>query len=434
MLRKVHRRLTFLCAGITSLILVTMSCLSLSISEDSLNKSQYLSFQRDMSTLASDFKQLTVITHEWLSRLETGGLYQVYVTDNGIPFLFNSKISHTVKEEEYLEIRHYYETAFKSAKAEAGTGNKLRQDLFSYTASTGSRFYVCCISLPGIKGTTELMVLSPLTRLDTQIHEQRLLYFWMNLAAICCLLLFSWLFTRLLLAPVEKNRKQQVQFIAAASHELRAPLAVILSCVSASKKASPDEREGFLGTIENEGLRMNKLINDMLLLSQADNHTFHIHLEAMEADTKLIDLYEGFLPMAKERQITLDLHLPVEAFLPCLCDEVRFCQVITVLLHNAISYTPEGGHILLSLLPDTPAAGKFTIAVADNGDGIPDDEKENIFQRFYRMDSSRWAKDHSGLGLSIAAEIVRALNGSITVTDTPGGGSTFLVVLSAQEV
>ena len=70
------------------------------------------------------------------------------------------------------------------------------------------------------------------------------------------------------------------------------------------------------------------------------------------------------------------------------------------------------------------------LLVSDNGIGIPDDKKEHIFERFYRADQSRSDKDHFGLGLCIAAEIVAAHNGQLLVSDTPGGGSTFTVVLS----
>ena len=94
--------------------------------------------------------------------------------------------------------------------------------------------------------------------------------------------------------------------------------------------------------------------------------------------------------------------------------------------NNAISYTPEGGHIYVSL---AWKKGKFLISVADTGAGIPDSEKDKVFDRFYRSEKSRSQKGHFGLGLAIAYEITKAHNGSIYVSDTPNGGATFTVIL-----
>lgn len=218
--------------------------------------------------------------------------------------------------------------------------------------------------------------------------------------------------------------------MAAASHELRTPLAVILSCVSAVKKAAPEEKEGFLATISSEGQRMSRLINDMLLLSQADAHTFPVCPKPTECDTLLLNSYEAFEPMAREKDISMTISLPPAGLPPCLCDGERFNQITAILLHNSISYTPKGGTISLSLSLNTVKKPEhLTLSVADSGIGIPDEEKEKIFRRFYRLDQSRSEKDHFGLGLSIAFEIVRSLDGTIRVTDTPGGGSTFSVCL-----
>ena len=105
----------------------------------------------------------------------------------------------------------------------------------------------------------------------------------------------------------------------------------------------------------------------------------------------------------------------------------RMEQILAILLDNAISYTPPQGKISLSL---QSSPGKFTLQVSDNGNGIPDSEKEAVFDRFYRQDKSHKDKSHFGLGLCIAWEIVHMHKGKIWVEDTPGGGSTFVVVLN----
>ncbi len=171
---------------------------------------------------------------------------------------------------------------------------------------------------------------------------------------------------------------------------------------------------------------MSALVSDMLTLSGSDSHHFSIRLQPIELDTLFMNSYEAFEPLAKEKSISLSIHLPEHALPLCNADPERISQVISILLHNAISYTPKGGKIELSL---SYQKSHFHISVRDNGIGISDDEKKRVFDRFYRAEKSRSTKEHFGLGLSIAYEIVKAHNGSILVTDTPGGGSTFTVVL-----
>ncbi len=171
---------------------------------------------------------------------------------------------------------------------------------------------------------------------------------------------------------------------------------------------------------------MSSLIDDMLLLSGMEAHTWSVEMRSAELDTLLLETFEAFEPVAAEKSIRLSIKLPETALPPCACDPGRIRQVLSILLHNAVSYTPEQGHICLSLAYD----GKFyRICVADNGIGISDYEKPRIFDRFYRADRSRNQKGHFGLGLSIASEIIKAHQGKILVGDTPGGGSTFTIVL-----
>lgn len=174
-----------------------------------------------------------------------------------------------------------------------------------------------------------------------------------------------------------------------------------------------------------EGMRVSSLVGDMLTLSQSDTNRFTIQKKPVELDTLLMNSYEAFVPLAQDKSISLSVELPEDALPPCSADPERISQVISILLHNAISYTPEHGHITLSLMI---RRDKFHISVTDNGIGISDEDKKRIFDRFYRAEKSRSTKDHFGLGLSIAYEIIKAHNGSISVTDVEGGGSCFTVV------
>ena len=425
MFQKVHFRLAALSGGITVFILLIMSFGYLYISEQGLKSSSFISFQNDMSTLVSNLEQQTVITHEWLAKTENNGKYLIYVIDNGIPFLYNERDT----EEQKLLFRNvwdYYEEQFAVEPALLSYGAYHIEFPFSSELSYRDDYYVCVSVSERNSGTFQVMILFPLDSLNQQIRIQRSLFFTLDILAVIALFLFAWHFTKRLLKPLEENQKRQMQFIAAASHELRTPLAVILSCASASGQAADTEREHFLDSIQSEGLRMSRLIDDMLLLTNADNHSWTIRMEPAELDTLVLDTFEAFEPVAAEKSIRLSVVLPENALPAVSCDQERIRQVLAVLLHNSVSYTPEGGRIRLSLRYD----GKNTcISVEDNGIGIPDSEKPRIFERFYRSDQSRSQKGHFGLGLCIAAEIVRAHHGHILVTDTPGGGSTFTVIL-----
>ena len=104
--------------------------------------------------------------------------------------------------------------------------------------------------------------------------------------------------------------------------------------------------------------------------------------------------------------------------------------MLTILVDNALSYGGEGCHILLEARQNR---GRVELMVADNGPGIPPAQRKRIFERFYRTDPARSKKDHYGLGLSIAREIICLHRGSIRVEETPGGGATFILSLPVRQ-
>ena len=151
-----------------------------------------------------------------------------------------------------------------------------------------------------------------------------------------------------------------------------------------------------------------------------------MHPAEVELDTLLLEVFESFESQAMAHQLRWDICLPSEAIPPCLCDEERIRQLLAILIDNAFSYTPPGGSIRLTLdVSDT----RFRLSVCDNGPGIPDAQKAQIFERFYRADTSRKSKSHFGLGLSIASEIAALHHGRLYAKDTPGGGATFTLEL-----
>ena len=253
----------------------------------------------------------------------------------------------------------------------------------------------------------------------------------MGILAVFALTLVAVTFVSILLAhlitrPVKRAWDQQTQFIASASHELRSPLAVILSSIRAMQDAPPAEAARFRDTIQSEGERMSRLVGDMLSLANADNQSWSIHPAPCELDTLLLEISEKYEPLMRSKKLSLSVELPDEELPPCICDPSRMGQVLGILLDNSLAYVPAGGKIRLSL---SCREAQFLLTVSDNGPGIPDEKKEAVFQRFYRADAARKDKQHFGLGLCIAKEIVLLHKGEIQVQDAPGGGAEFVITL-----
>lgn len=427
--------------------MIFMSLLYLQVSENSLYKNHFASFRNDISTIASSLEQSTYISMQWLAGLEARNAYLIFVTDNDKPFLYNTlktgasgtKGSNDTGSSndlsgQYLlsESLQAYDMMFESETVISYSSNYfgIHHDEYEFTSpSTGEHYYSSLIDIERGQTHSRILILNPLAGLQAQITHQRLLFLLLDLLAALAFSVFSWFFTGRLLKPLQQNHENQMQFIASASHELRTPLSAILATNECCITATPQEQAGFFQTIRKEGRRMNTLIDDLLTLAHSDSGRFLIEKKEVELDTLCTNAYEAFEPLCRQKKLTLSLTLP-DVPLPRLsCDPDRIAQVLSILLHNAVSYTPENGFVSLSLTCRQDRKNLFEITVSDTGVGIPDSDKKRIFSRFYRAEKSRSTKGHFGLGLSIAYEIVASHNGSITVKDAVPKGAEFVVVL-----
>lgn len=435
MYKKIHKHLTFLFTGIASLILIVMSVICLYMSEQALEKNSFLSFSGKMNTLVSNFEQQTTISQEWLAKVSENGTYQIAVYDNGVPLSYTSA---TLSEDTLAlmaEIMEKQDDTIPGTPYENPYSSPHRE--FSYTSRGGADYYACLVRIRRNAGDLTAVILYSTEALSGQLMTTRIRFLCINVAGILLLSVFSWYYTKRLLLPIRKSQERQAAFISAASHELQTPLAVILSCLSAiqcsqdtehspSENSLSEKQIHFLHTIETESRRMSRLVTDLLTLARSDHHTWSFHMKKVDLDTILLNAFEAFQPIAAAHDMTLHIDLPEGPLPACTCDPDRISQVLGILLSNAVSYGSSGGYVKLSLRFQN---GIYDFQVSDNGAGIPDSEKEHIFDRFYRIDSSRSGKEHFGLGLCIAKEIMTAHRGSIHVSDTPGGGATFTVRL-----
>lgn len=422
MFRRLHIQMTFFSALIIGAVILIMTMFCNFIAVRSTQENIWTTFQNNAMSCISHIESQSMITNQWILQAEQNYGISIDIKDNGNS-LYLKKLQGTSAEENiFQKATSVSADSHGLDLSNPGVVNKLTKNVFFQIKD----FYVSTALIPKDQGIVSMIILYPLNSMKHEILLQRLAFFGTAFLAILALSIFSWFFTGKMIAPLEENRQAQTEFIAAASHELRSPLAVILSGISAMKKAEPAEQAHFLSVIEKEGTRMSLLVNDMLSLSNADNHSWKMHPVPCELDTLVLDTYEKYEPLMQEHHMNFSVKLPEEELPLCSCDPERISQVLGILLDNAISYVPEHGKIRITL---TQNAKGFCLSVIDNGPGIPDSAKTSVFRRFYRADSARNNKQHFGLGLCIAYEIITLHQGTITVQDTPGGGSTFLISL-----
>ena len=227
--------------------------------------------------------------------------------------------------------------------------------------------------------------------------------------------------------------KSQKDFVAAASHELKAPLAVIMANTEALQDMQSHnidlQSQACLNVIDTECSRMSHLVRDMLLLASSDADKWTIQKSEINVDTLLITLYEAYEPVCISKKIRLELNLSEEAYPVLSSDRERLFQILSIFLDNAVCYSPEGSSIQIQTASKEK---ELVFSIVDHGKGIPTEDKPFIFDRFYSGDKSRTDKSHFGLGLSIAKELAKMLGGEIGFKDTEGGGATFFLKLPTR--
>ena len=225
-----------------------------------------------------------------------------------------------------------------------------------------------------------------------------------------------------MLERLERAFEAEKQFTADASHELRTPVTVILSACEYAEKydETPEERQETLQTIHRQGKKMADLISQLLQMTRMDQGTEAAQLE----QTDLTDLVRGLCGEQGElgRRLIPDLQEGVTA----QANRPLLSRLLQNLIDNAEKYGAPGGRIWVTLRRE---AGEIRLTVRDEGPGIPPDQQEKIWQRFYQVDPSRGGDRGAGLGLSIVQQIARVHGGTMTLESVTGRGSAFTLHL-----
>ncbi len=217
------------------------------------------------------------------------------------------------------------------------------------------------------------------------------------------------------------------QFSSDASHELRTPLTIMRGEIELALRSekNPDEYRRILASTLEEILRLKTIIDNLLTLGKADHGLYDMKLEEVHLDAMIHDLYDDSTMLAASKNITVELKKAEPVTM--VGDKGRLRQLFLNLVDNAIKYTPVGGHVALSVERQN---GSAHIEVEDTGIGIPPQDINKIFDRFYRVDKARSREmGGTGLGLSIAKWIVELHRGAIEVQSEVNKGSKFTVRL-----
>ena len=228
-----------------------------------------------------------------------------------------------------------------------------------------------------------------------------------------------------LLERLENSFEQQNRFMADASHELRTPLVIVRGesevALSKANRSREDLRES-LAIVNDESVRLTKIVEDLFTLSRADAGQFHTNFKPVYLDEILADCIKSVRSLAEKRQISISL-TTVETEISG--DEQLLRRQFLNLLDNAVKYNREGGQISVNL-------SNKVVTIADTGFGIAEGERSKIFERFYRTDKSRTRAEESnmsgaGLGLSIARWIAELHQSELELTGSNESGSIFSV-------
>ncbi len=224
-----------------------------------------------------------------------------------------------------------------------------------------------------------------------------------------------------MLDKIEQTVEREKQFTSDASHELRTPVAVVLSeCEYMTDCAkTPEEFRESAYSIKDQAERMAKLISELLIISRMDRNTIKTEFEEVDI-SELLTFVCDEQEEIQQSDITLIRQIPDG--IRANADRFLLARLFINLISNAYSYGNPGGHVAVTL---TETADTVTTAVEDDGIGINEEDLPKIWERFYQADPSRTSGGNMGLGLSMVKWIAACHGGEVTVESEPGRGSTF---------
>ncbi len=224
---------------------------------------------------------------------------------------------------------------------------------------------------------------------------------------------------------LKKLERMRVDFVANVTHEIKTPLTAILGFVETLQEGAiedPQTAKKFLSIITRHAERLNRLVEDLLTISNAELGEMHFSFERVALSGIAQSVLPMMQPRAGEKKIKLTSEIPED--LPLIrADRDRLSQILINVLDNAVKFTPESGQVTLAASPAT--GGEVVVRITDTGIGVPQDEIPRLGERFYRVDKTRSRElGGTGLGLSIVKHLVTAHKGRMEIESQLGRGTT----------
>jgi len=276
-----------------------------------------------------------------------------------------------------------------------------------------------------------------LTLHDEQTAQMLMTIFGVSLVGLAGAGVITLIVTRRALAPIREAFTAERRFVAAASHELRTPVAVIRASAEILEREQLVEADGrrYVTDIEAEADRLGRLIGDLLALASAQAGAITIEPRTIEMRGFVEALGERVRSMASGRGVTVKVvqdgsDVDGDRELVVSADPDRMTQLLLIFLDNAIAHSPEDGLVQLVVRP-LMESGKAAVSVdvVDQGPGVPHEERSRIFEPFARIYGRRRETGNTGLGLAIAQILASRQSATIHVDDAQGGGAVFSVSL-----
>ena len=326
--------------------------------------------------------------------MKIDGLYSITI-ENGNVITSNENITEEIKNE-----------ALKIANKNTKSG------------ISGKNIY----SVKKIRENTYVVVLMENESSINQMKTVIILTILAGVIALVVVYLIAKKIVKIVVKPVETTMEKQIQFISDASHELKTPLAVI--------RANSDVLDGEIGKnkwltyIQNEIDSMDKLVNELLMLAKMENTEIKVKHENINLSQEIELVTSMFESVAYEKKIKLENDIQEKIFIQA--EKEDFEHILSTLLDNAIKHANEGKNVKVILKKEK---NNILLKVENEGAEIPKEERDKIFERFYRVDKSRNRKEKRyGLGLAIAKSTVEKYKGKIKV-DYKNGYTIFEVII-----
>ena len=428
MTKRLKRNLYILLIGSLMLVFSIAFCLLIqqNIKEKRKNSIAYLNRMASMLIFSmeqnSDYREILSVYEKKLG-------YSFRLLSDTNPFLYQSENLKDCSEiiDTFVDTLQYHRSYALSPLELKDCIRSSQSAAYTISMPNGKNYdCIYCEIVTGYGTTFGLSIVKESDSFASLLLPKLKFYICIWCSVFIFIIFLSRILTRITVKPTESAMQSQKDFIAAVSHECKAPLAAILSSAEmiATIPDTPDAVKDHTLVIDLEVSRMSRLIQDLLLLSSLDAGNWTFHMEEVNVDTLLINLYTKFEPICKGKNIVLQLDIAEESYPPFFSDADRLDQIISAFLDNAVSYSPSSSEITLGVSVEK---NELAITVTDHGIGISDKDKPYIFNRFYQCDKSRTQREHFGLGLSIANELVKKLGGKIQLSDTDGGGCTFQI-------